>query len=223
MTLSQALDYLRTRMNAKSDATYWTNEELYALITAACNEVLGVIGFIEAVDTSIATVSGTQGYAFPSNVVAIKKVLYDGYPVQHVSLREAESFKEGNVVGSGRPTYWYDWGQSIYFVPKPDDAKTVTLYCEKMHPMIGVVDPLTLVLQDTIDLPPVLHFRTMDRVLGMMYGKDLNVNMMTHYEQLWNTVHIPAIFQHKMMVKYRGQAPSVVDSDSTVVSDIGIV
>ena len=217
MTLSQALDYARTRMNAKSDLTYWTNEELYALITAACNEILGVLGLIEALDTSITTVASTQSYAFPSNVVSIKKLLYDGYPVMHVSAREAEGLKEGNVVAVGRPEYWYDWNSTIYFVPNPSEAVTVTLFCEKMHPFIDNS------AQTTIDIPAVLHYRLMDRVLCMMYGKDLNVGMMNHYETLWNTVHIPAIFQYKMMVKYRGQAPSVVDADSTVESELGIV
>lgn len=217
MTLSQALDYVRTRMNAKNDTTYFTNEELYALITAACNEILGVLGLIEALDTSITTVASTQSYAFPTNVVSIKKLLYNGYPVMHVSPRQAETLKEGNVVATGRPEYWYDWNRTIYFVPKPSEAVTVTLFCEKMHSFIDNS------AQTTIDLPAVLHFRMLDRVLGMMYGKDLNVNMMGHYEQMWNTVHIPAIFQYKMMMKYRGQSPSVVDADSTIESDLGIV
>src|SRR6266446_1520063 len=119
MTLAQALDYVRRRHNAASDAN-WSDAEIYALMTARCNEIVSIIGLIESLDTSLSSTNGTQGYAFPTNVVFIKKILYDGYPVQNLSPREAESEKEGNVVASGRPTFWYEWAKIIYFIPIPD-------------------------------------------------------------------------------------------------------
>jgi hypothetical protein len=216
VTLTQALEYVQNRHNALNDSN-WTPAEIYALMSARCNEVLSIIGLIEAVDTSITTVSGTQGYAFPTNVVAVKKVLYDGYPVKVISLRESESLKEGNVVASGRPEYVYEWNKTLYFIPKPDAAATVTLYVEKLHPFI---DGST---QTTIDIPAVLHYRMLDGVLSDMYAKDLNQGMCTHYETLWNQKHMPAFWQYKNMMKYRGQAPTVMDVDTNVMSGKGIV
>ena len=216
MTLAQALDYVRRRHNAQSDQN-WVDAEIYSLMTGRCNEILSVIGLIESVDTSITTVSGTQGYAFPTNVVFVKKILYDGYPVKITSLRESESLKEGNVVASGRPEYAYEWNKTLYFIPKPDAAATVTLYAEKEHPFIDNT------AQTTIDIPSVLHYRMLDGVISDMFAKDLNQGMCRHYEELWNQKHMPAFYQYKMALKYRGQAPTVIDCDSNIMSDKGIV
>ena len=217
MTLAQALDYLRQRHNESSASTYWDSQELYSLMTARCNEILSVIGLIEALDTSITTVASTQSYSFPTNVEFVKKVLYDDYPVQQVSLREAESEKEGNTTATGRPEYWFEWAKKIYFVPIPSEAKTVTLYCEKLHPYIDNS------AQTTIDIPDILHYRMLDGVLADMYAKDLNTTMFQSYESKWNKIHMPSFYQYKMIRKYRGQSPSVVDADSTITSEHGIV
>lgn len=216
MTLTQALDYVRNRHNAGSDSFY-SDPEIYALMTARCNEVLSVIGLIEALDTSITSVAGTQSYAFPANVVAIKKILYDGYPVKVISPRESESLKEGNVAASGRPEYAYEWGKTLYFIPIPNEAKTITLFVEKLHPYIDNS------AQTTIDIPEVLHYRMLDGVICDMFSKDLNQGMTSHFETLWNQKHMPAFWQYKMMMKYRGQAPTVMDCDTNVMSDKGIV
>lgn len=216
MTLAQAIDHVRRRHNASSDAN-WSDAELYTLITARCNEILSVIGLIEALDTSITTVAATQSYAFPTNVVFIKKVLFDGYPVQNISPREAETLKEGNVVPSGRPEYWYEWNKTIYFIPTPSSAATVTLFAEKEHPFIDNS------AQTTIDIPSILHARMLDGVLSDMFSKDLNQAFMVHYENLWNQKHMPAFHRYKMLLKYRGQIPPVIDPDSQQVSDKGIV
>lgn len=217
MTLAQAIDFVRNRHNAASDSN-WSDSEIYALITGRCNEILSIIGLIEAVDTSITSTAGTQGYAFPSNVVTVKKVLYNGYPVKLISLRESESLKEGNVTPSGRPEYAYEWNKTLYFIPTPDtSSEQITLFVEKLHPYIDNVS------QQSIDIPEVLHFRMLDGVLADMYVKDLNQGMATHYQGLWNSNHMPAFWMYKMNLKYRGQAPTVIDVDTNVMSDKGIV
>lgn len=217
MTLAQAIDFVRNRHNAVSD-TNWSDAEIYALITGRCNEILSIIGLIEAVDTTTTSIAGTQNYAFPTNAVFVKKILYDGYPVKILSIREAESLKEGNVVASGRPEYAYEWDKNFYFLPIPDEsAKTITMYVEKMHPFI---DGGT---QMTIDIPEILHFRLLDGVLADMFVKDLNQGMATHYENIWNQKHMPAFWMYKQTLKYRGQAPTMVDADTNIVSDKGLV
>lgn len=217
MTLAQALDYCRNRHNAASDSN-WSDQEIYALMTARCNEILSIIGLIEAVDTSTTSTAATQGYAFPSNVVFVKKVLYDGYPVKLISLRESESLKEGNTTASGRPEYAYEWNKTLYFIPVPDTSSdTITMYVEKLHPYIDNS------AQSTIDLPAVLHYRMLDGVIADMFSKDLNQGMVTHYETLWNQKHMPAFWQYKMALKYRGQIPTVIDGDTNSMSDKGLV
>lgn len=216
MTLSQALDYVRNRHNAGGD-DHWSDAEIYALITARCNEILSVIGMIEDVDTSITTVASTQSYALPSDTVFIKHVTYDGYPCVQIQLKEWEKQKEGNTTSEGRPEYYFLWDSSIYFVPTPDDAKQVVLFVEKEHAMItGDVG------FDSIDIPSILHYRLLDGVIGDMFAKDLNAQLASFYENKWQNVHMKAFFQYKMLQKYRGKNPPVADPDS-MVSDEGIL
>ena len=219
MTLSQAIDFVRNRHNAASDSN-WSDAELYALMTGRCNEILSIIGLIEDIDTSLTGVTGQQNYAFPSGVVDVKKVLFNGYPVKQISIRESESLKEGNVTASGRPEYFYEWKKNLYFIPVPsasENGDTITLYVEKEHPFIDNVT------QTTIDIPSVLHYRMLDGVLCDMFIKDLNQGMATHYETMWNQKHMPAFWLYKMNLKYRGQAPTVIDVDTNTISDKGLV
>lgn len=217
MTLSQALDFVRNRHNAASD-TNWSDAEIYQLITGRCNEVLSIIGLIEDIDTSMISVSGVQTYPYPANVVSIKKILYDNYPVKQTTIREAESLKEGNVVASGRPEYFYEWNKNIYFIPIPDTNNLeIRLFVEKLHPFI---DNLT---QTTIDIPEVLQYRMLDGVICDMYVKDLNQGMATHYETMWNQKHLPAFWLYKQNLKYRGFPPTTVDADSNIMTDKGLV
>lgn len=214
MTLSEAVDFVRNRHNATGDA-HWSDEEIYALITGRCNEILSVIGLIEDVDTSITTVASTQSYAIPTDVEFIKYVTYDGYPVAQVQVKDWAKQINGNQTSSGRPDYYFLFDEKIWFVPVPDDAKTVTLYCESKHPMITAST-------DTIRIPGVLHFRLLDGVLSDMYAKDLNAQMATFYENKWIGVHMKAFFQFKMLQKYRGKNPPVADPDA-MVTDEGIL
>lgn len=217
MTLSQAIDYVRNRHNAGSDSN-WSDAELYSLMTARCNEILSVIGMIEAVDITTTSVAATQGYAFPTNVVFVKKVLYNKYPVKIISLRESQSLIQGNVTPTGRPEYCYEWNKTLYFIPIPDvTGDVITLFVEKMHPFIDNSS------QTSLDIPAVLHARMLDGVLADMYSKDLNQGMTTHFETLWNQKHIPAFWNYKQTLKYRGQAPTVIDCDSNIMSNKGIV
>jgi len=206
---------VRNRHNAASDSN-WGDQEIYALMTARANEVLSVIGLIEAIDTSITTVSGTQGYAFPTNVVFVKKVLYNNYLVQQVDLRQADTVKEGNQWPSGRPEMCFEWNKTLYFVPIPDSAVTITLYVEKEHPYINNTT------QTTLDLPSVLHFRMLDGVIGDMFSKDLNMPMVQHFETLWNQKHIPAFYEYRNQLKSRGKIEVLTDCDSDVSGLHGI-
>lgn len=217
MTLADAVEYVRNRHNAAADSN-WNDSEIYALITARCNEILSVLGLIEATDTSLTSVTGQQAYNFPTNVHFIKKITYDGYPVSLISLNEWEQEKTGGTDPSGRPVYWFEWNRQILFTPIPDETgKQITLYCEKEHPLINNTT------QTTIDIPSILHTRMLDGVLVDMYAKDLNQSWANFYETKWNQVHMPAFYRYKMNLKYRGKNPPLLDADTATGNDLGVV
>lgn len=188
-------------------------------MTARCNEIVSVIGLLEATDTSQTSVLNQQNYNFPSNAVSIKAIEFDGWPVRPLSYTEWQSEKAGNQQMYGYPPrFWVNWNRTIIFIPIPNVAgKTITIYYEKEH---AFIDNQT---QTTIDIPSVLHARMLDGVLADMYGKDLNQAMLQFYEKKWDTIHIPAFYSYKARIKNRGRAAIVMDADSNAGTDHGIV
>jgi len=216
VTLSQFLDYVRRRHNAESD-TYWSDQELYQLITARSNEILSIIGAVEGVDTSISTVAGTASYAWPSGVSALKAVLYDGELLQQVTFREWEQRKAAGTTPSGKPEQYVAWDRSIILIPIPTEAKTLTLYVEKYQ---GYIDNTSVT---TISIPEELHFRLADGVLCDMAVKDLNLNMAQFYETKWNGIHKHEFHRWRARSRRRGKYALTQDSDTGVQTDMGVV
>lgn len=216
MTLSQFLDFVRNRHNAATDSN-WSDAEIYALATGRCNEILSIIGLIEATDTSTTTVSGTQAYSIPSNFISIKALLYNGNMLSPISFKEWESEKANGTTPTGTPTYYVIWNRQVLLIPKPDAAYTLTFYGEKLHPLIDNSS------QTTIDIPAALHYRLADGVICDMAMKDENINMARFYEEKWLNVHIPAFYRFVYLQKRRGKFRVVADADTLVNTDYGVV
>lgn len=215
MTLSQFTDFVRNRHNAVSDSN-WGDPEIYALITGRCNEVLSIIGLLEDTDTST-TVASTQAYSIPTDCVAIKALLYNGSLLSPISFKEWELEKSNGTTPTGTPTKYVVWNSQVLLIPTPDAAQTLTFYYEKMHPYIENSS------QTTIDIPAPLHFRLADGVLADMFAKDLNAQMLTHYETKWLQVHIPAFYAYASRMKRRGRFRVVQDADTSLNTDYGVV
>lgn len=215
MTLAQAVDFVRNRHNALTDSN-WSNNELYALFTARCNEILSIIGLIEGTDTSITTVSGTQAYNFPMNFVSISALLYNGEKLSPISLTQWEEQKANGTTPTGKSNYFVVWNNQVLLIPIPDGAYSLTFYGEKLHPFI---DNST---QMTIDIPSILHGRLCDGVIADMAAKDENFNMSGFYEKLWMEKHIPAFQRFAFIHKRRGRLKTVQDADTAIITDYGV-
>lgn len=216
MTLAQAVSYCRNRHNAATDSN-WSDSEIYALITARCDEIVSIIGLIEGTSTSTTTVSGTQAYSFPTNFITIKSLLYNGEKLTPISFDDWESQKAGGVTPTGKTQFFVVWNNQVLLIPTPDNAYTLTFYGEKEHTFI---DNAT---QTTIDIPSVLHFRLCDGVIADMAAKDENFNMMKIYEDKWLNHHIPAFHRYVFLHKRRGRFRTVTDADTTISTEFGVV
>lgn len=216
MTLSQFVDLVRNRHRATGD-TNWSDAEIYAIVTTVCNEVLSLIGLIEATDSSQTTVAGTQAYTFPSNCAAVKQLNYNGVMLQEISFREWEIYKNGGTTPSGTPLQWVNWAGQANLIPVPDAVGTLTFYYEKQHPFIDGSS------QTTIDLPAVLHGRLANKVIANMYEKDLNQGLARQYEEVWHKVDLPAIMNYARRMKRRGRARVLIDADTMLSTDVGTI
>jgi hypothetical protein len=217
MTLAQFVAFVKNRHNETSASTsYRSDDEIYALITGRANEILSIIGLIEATDTD-STVVATQAYDLPTNFVNVKALLYEGELLQQVNFREWEQDKAGGTTPSGTPVKYVVWNNQVLLIPVPDAIGTLTFYGEKYHPFIDAT------LVTTIQVPEELHFRLADGVIGDMAVKDLNMQMATFYENKWNSVHKPEFYRWKSRKKRGGKYAVTGDSDSGVQTDQGVI
>lgn len=215
MTLAQFVDYVRRRHNATGDA-YWSDAELYQMITARSNEVLNVIGLIEATNTSTSTVAGTQAYSFPTSAATVKALLYAGEMLQQISFREWEQVKAGGTTASGTPEKYVVWNRQVLLIPIPAAVGVLTFYVEQYQPYISSAT-------DTVVIPEELHFRLADGVIADMFAKDMNANMATYYENKWLNNHIPAFYRWRSRTRRRAAFGRQTDQDAGIQTDLGLV
>jgi len=161
LTLSQFLSLCRRRHNAESDS-YFSDDEIYQLLTVRCNEAISYLGLLEdtTTDTSVAD---QEAYAFPTDAVEISSILYDSERLKRITFRQWDKYRS-----------------------KSSDTPRITIYYYKEHPYIDNTS------QTTIDIPSVLHGHLAPGVISDMYAKDLNGQMASFYENQWLNVSIPA-------------------------------
>jgi len=90
---------------------------------------------METIDTSITTVSGTQGYTLPTGFIEAKYIIYQSSPYAILQYKAPfDFFKDYNVsVSAGKPSYFTIIGDKIYLGVKPDSAQTLEIaYFKKL-------------------------------------------------------------------------------------------
>lgn len=205
MTVSQFIDTVRRRHNAEND-TNWSDEEIMELLTHRCNEVLGYIGLIEDISSSTST-AGTQVVAYPSDAVSIRQVNYKGQRLKRITFQQWEYYKNDTTTVSGLPTMYTIWENQIYLIPVPvNTSDAIDVYYYRSHAYIDDVN-------DTIDIPSVLHPHLVHGVLADMYAKDLNVQLTQFYEDKWLNISIPAFYSFKSKEVDAGQFSTMGDPD----------
>ena len=214
MTLTEFVTYCRQRLNAVGD-TYWSDAEIWGLISSRTNQALGVIGYIEGTDTSTSTVASTQAYDWPSDCAAIVSLLYNGKRLQEITFREWESEKNNGTTPTGEPEKYVNWNRQVLLVPTPDAANTLTFYYEKMFTLIDSA-------VDTVDFPAVLHDALADGVIADMFAKSQNQRMAEFYESKW-AGHMKVTFPtYKYRQKNRGRVKILIDADSSPSTSNGV-
>lgn len=218
MTLAQFLERVRRRHNDEDTTNqFFGEQEVYQYLTDRCNEVLSVIGQLEAVDTSNTSVADTQTVSYPTNTTTIRQVDYKNDRLQRITFREAEDYKTDSGFTSGRPDKWFPWNRTIYLVPVPDTTgDAITIYHYELHPEIDNSS------QTTIDIPAVLHTHLITGVLADMFSKDQNAQLTSFYESKWQSVCMDAFYKFKVEEDTASRFQITGDSDGMEATELGI-
>lgn len=116
--VSTLISSARQRLNETSTA-FWTDANFVSYCDEAQKYVVRETKCLEAISTST-SVSGTQGYALPSDYLALRRLLYDGEKVFKVDFNDMDDANLDESEHSGEPTSFYIWNETIYFIPIPN-------------------------------------------------------------------------------------------------------
>jgi hypothetical protein len=175
MTPSEIITAARNAYNAVGD-NFWSDDELLDCIYAAELDLSQRALHIERVFTTTTTAS-TQEYDFPTNVISIKRVTYDGGKLSPISFGEDDALttNNANTSDSGESQYYMQWNETIILRPIPDAAKELKVY--------AYVEPQQPSLTSTLEVPSLWHYVIVYYLVYQMAMKDQNVQVADRYER----------------------------------------
>ncbi len=136
----------RRRVNETS-TVFHSDDDFIAYTDEAQKYTVRKTKCLTAIDTDTTIVSGTQGYALPSDWWAIKRILFDGTKLFQTDFDEIDDRELDETDETGTPTNYYEWNDSMYLIPIPgggDVGKTVKIYYHKQPTTVDATD-------DTLD------------------------------------------------------------------------
>lgn len=129
LRLSDVIAEVRTQFGDTSN-TELTDAMVARWVNQAQTEIIAQNGFNKAAATQ-SSVAGTQTFTLPTDVVQVESIQFDGAALQNLSFEEANNRFRGNQLGTGTPTTWFVWGNSVYLYPVPDSVKNLTIFYVK--------------------------------------------------------------------------------------------
>jgi hypothetical protein len=189
MTPALIVTAARRKYNS-STSSFFADAEIWDLIYQAELEIATVTKCLEGRTViSGGSVAGTQSYAFPTGVLELKRVEYDGTKLQMIDFRQddALTLADANATAQGQPIYYYVWDNTIYFRPIPDtSSEQIRLYYYK--------EPIIITSSSqALEVPALFHMSIVDRVVAELAAKDQNFQTASYYMDLWENKHMPRI------------------------------
>ena len=214
MTPSEVETAARRKYNAVSD-TFFSQAEILDLMFFACHQMARECLLIES-STTTATVIGTQTYAFPSNVISIKRITYDGMKLEPINFRLDDQLTalDSSTTSTGSPRYYWVWNKTLYLRPTPDAVETLTIYTYK--------EPSAITIASTLEIPSMFHPMLVDYIVSEMAAKDSNFNTSTYYRGLWEK-QVQEAKKWQKRYKQRDGFSSVMDEESMPGNILGSV
>lgn len=180
MTPAQVEEAIRRGYNAESD-NFYASDEVLKIIYRGEAELAREALAIEARDTTVPTVIGTRIYSWPSLLISVRRVEYDGTALQAIDFRQddQDTSYSATTTQTGTPLYYAVWGKSIYLRPVPNAVKTLTIY--------GYQEPTLLTTASTVlSVPSEFHSDLITYGLMNACLKDKDYDGASYYRDIWD-------------------------------------
>lgn len=153
-----------------------SDQDIYNWINDACRDIAYGAN-INQVKAIASVTAGQYDYTFPTDMLTIFSVSYQGRQLKQLSVQERDKFLESAdssvVQGSeGIPGWYWVWNYTLTLYPTPqtsDISPAQSLLCYYTRNSVGVGAKT-----DVIDLPLPYLTNMIDRVLQRAYEKDEN-------------------------------------------------
>lgn len=214
MTPTDVMTAARDLYNATGD-TFFTDTQLMNWMWQACNVFAKECNLIENV-FSLSTIVGTQTYSYPTHIIALKRVTYQGHKLKRLTFRQDDAVTLSNQasIQSGLPTYYSDFNYTLYLRPIPNDVQTLQIFG---YSMAAQITALT-----TLEIPELFHMDLVNPMLRNMYAKDQNPQMATYYDNLWKQNVSDAKRWKKKQMRSDGFS-TVQDEETLPVTIMGVI
>lgn len=215
MTAGEVVAAARDLYNATSDS-FFADTQMYNWVWQGCQEFAKKAWTIESTSTQ-STVVGTQDYVYPTNCIAVKRVLYNGKKLKRLTHRQddAATLSNQNSTQSGTPVYYTDFNLTLSLRPIPDAVSTLKVY--------GYFAPTTITTAAAVlQIPALFHFDLVDYLLSRMYSKDKQWDAVSFYQGEWGR-HLKDAVAHKARVKRSDSFATVQDEETLPVTIFGEV
>lgn len=213
MTPAQIETAARRKYNSAS-SSFYSAAEIYDLIYQAELEIARETRMLEGYTTTTSTAS-TQTISFPTGVLEIKRVEYNGAKLQRIDFREDDAITllNSSTTATGTPLYYFEWNDTIYLRPIPDTSSvTIKIYYYKMPTAVTTSS-------QTLEVPALFHMCIADFVAGELAAKDVQFDIAQYYRGLWYDRHLPAM--RKWVAKKKtGDAYKVVKDEESLASTV---
>ncbi len=177
----------RRKYNAAS-SSFYASAEIYDLIYQAELEIARETKMLEGVTTTTST-AGTQSYAYPTGVLEIKRVEYNGIKLEPIDFREDDvlTLYDSNSTTQGTPRYYFDWGSTLYLRPLPDTSSVqIRIHYYKEPAAVTTA-------AQVLEIPALFHMCIVDFVTAEFALKDGNEAVADRYFSRWYDKHLPAM------------------------------
>jgi hypothetical protein len=204
----------RQRYNAVGDR-FFQDEELYDLVYEAEMEMSQHCQAIETIYTATTTIAQRQ-YTFPSRLMKIKRITYNGERLQQTDFLEDDAITGNSeeTTSTGDPKYYSIFADTIFLRPIPSAAQTLKIY--------AIIAPSEhTAITSSLTVPERYRPFLKDYVLSQMFAKDKNGPMVQYHEGRWQG-QLRKIKAFEMKRKQGDAYKIVKDIDSIPILDTDI-
>jgi hypothetical protein len=185
-TVTQIVDNARDLYNGTGD-TFFTEARMYEWLEHVINELARESKCIENTPTAVPTVAGTADYAYPTNLIEIKRLTYNGGKLQKLSKREVDAMTLSGTIATtqGTPVFYTDFDDTVSLFPVPDAVGSLVFS--------GYSEHATILVGTTISIPNQFQLGLVDGLLAKMYAKDKDFQSAAYYDAKFEKLKISAL------------------------------